>query len=73
MGRRKGQRYISYLLRLWRVAGRAGPEWRASLQSVEGNETHGFGNLQELFAYLLAVAGQEGAAEEASDGPPAAG
>lgn len=76
MQRETGQRYISFLLRLWRSRGNAGTQWRASLQPAGENQAHGFGSLKELFAFLTKIAGEEdeatkSQANEAPDaGPP---
>jgi hypothetical protein len=43
--------YFSYLLRLWRE-GTGGGEWRASLHDPHTGERAGFGDLDELFAFL---------------------
>ncbi|NLS76146.1 MAG: hypothetical protein GXY76_02690 [Chloroflexi bacterium] len=59
MGRRKGPRYLAYVLRLWPAQGDAGVEWRASLQSAETGEKRGFASLRELFAYLEERTGHE--------------
>jgi hypothetical protein len=44
--------YYSFLLRLWRVTENGNQEWRASLESVESGEKHGFTSLEELWIYL---------------------
>jgi len=44
--------HLSYLLRIWQDSHAADSTWRASLQSINGGETHGFRNLEELCAYL---------------------
>ena len=42
--------YYAGLLCLWREG--EGSAWRASLQSVEGNERIGFADLELLFAHI---------------------
>lgn len=44
---------LSYLLRLWRVAGSEGLGWRASLENPETGKRTGFPSLEALFAYLM--------------------
>jgi hypothetical protein len=44
--------YLSYLLRLWRVGDGEGLTWRASLKSAHTGQQVGFGNLEELLAFL---------------------
>ena len=59
-GRRKGgavstedqRRYLSYLLRLWEIEDDVRPAWRASLESPQTGECHGFSDLKALFAFL---------------------
>jgi hypothetical protein len=57
--------YRAYLLRLWRVNSEAArrTEWRASLEDPRTGERLGFANLEQLFAFLIAWAEQEGQAE----------
>jgi hypothetical protein len=43
--------YLSYLLRLWRMQGKAAA-WRCSVESPHTGERLGFGSLDELFAFL---------------------
>lgn len=45
----------SYLLRLWRTNRTAHPSWHASLEDTRTNERMGFANLEQLFAYLMAL------------------
>lgn len=48
----RSDRYLSYLLRLWRTETGALGEWRASLQQPGSDEQHAFSSLEALFAYL---------------------
>ena len=50
----EGQKYQSYLLRLWRTSLRGKPTWRASLESAQTGERRGFADLKSLFAFLEA-------------------
>ncbi len=45
-------RYLSYLLRLWRVKVDGEFAWRASLESSNTGERQGFADLESLFAFL---------------------
>ncbi len=49
------RRYESYLLRLWESDGAGELIWRASLESTDTGERHGFADLVSLFAYLETV------------------
>ncbi len=55
---REWPKYLSYLLRLWRVsqtgASAAGDIWRASLESPHTGERWNFASLDELFDFLEA-------------------
>ena len=44
--------HFSYLLRIWQDSQAIDSTWRASLQSINGGETRGFRNLEDLCAYL---------------------
>ena len=44
---------LSYLLRLWRMAGPENFSWQASLENPETGKRIGFANLEQLFAYLM--------------------
>jgi hypothetical protein len=44
--------YQAYLVRIWPVKDKEGVIWRAYLTNAHTSESHGFGNLDELFAYL---------------------
>ena len=44
--------HFSYLLRIWQDSQAIDSTWRASLQSINGGETLGFRNLEDLCAYL---------------------
>jgi hypothetical protein len=52
------QRYLSYLLRLWQTSDGKETVWRASLQSPNSEERHGFASLEELMSFLEAQAEQ---------------
>jgi hypothetical protein len=66
----KQRDYVSYLLRMWQDSGdeRSFPPkealWRASLQSPHTGERIGFGDPEDLFAYLRAQIGDEYTARE---------
>jgi hypothetical protein len=45
----------SYLLRLWRTNRSGSPNWHASLENPHTNERVGFANLEQLFAFLMAL------------------
>lgn len=49
--------YHSYLLRMWQE-GEPSDNWRASLQNVLTGEQLGFGSLEELLSFLLALRAQ---------------
>jgi hypothetical protein len=74
VGRSAG--YFSYLLRLWRDGGEEGC-WRASLHDPHTGERVGFGDIDELFAYLQertrATGGIGGVHEGAERGGAGAG
>lgn len=44
--------YLSYLLRLWRVADDERPVWHASLEHPVSGERRGFSGLEALFMFL---------------------
>jgi hypothetical protein len=44
--------YHSYLLRLWRTGSQGNATWRASLESAQTGERHGFADLASLVAFL---------------------
>lgn len=46
-------RYLSYLLRLWRVKVDGEFAWRASLESPNTGERRGFADLDSLYAFLV--------------------
>ena len=54
------RRYISYLLRLWRVNRTGKPVWRASLESPQTGQRLAFANLADLFAILADETGCTG-------------
>lgn len=43
--------YRSYILRLWQE--QEGGEWRSSIQDTLTKDCQAFGNLSELFAFLI--------------------
>jgi len=49
----KNTHSLSYLLRLWRTEGFQDIDWRASLEIPETGQRIGFGNLEQLFVYLM--------------------
>ncbi len=49
------RRYESYLLRLWESDKAGELIWRASLESTDTGQRHGFTDLASLFAYLETV------------------
>jgi hypothetical protein len=46
--------YLSYLVRMWRVEGKHGWQWRASLESPESGERRVFPSLEHMIAFLRA-------------------
>ena len=59
--------YHAYLLRLWQVKDQGQLVWRVSLDNAHTGERHGFGCLDELFAYLQRLAGELPAASDIAD------
>ena len=49
------RRYESYLLRVWESDQAGELIWRASLESTDTGERHGFADMSSLFAYLETV------------------
>jgi hypothetical protein len=49
--------YLSYLVRLWRVADGEEPVWRATLKSSQTGQLVGFDSLEALFDYVRGEAG----------------
>ena len=49
------RRYESFLLRVWESDQAGELIWRASLESTDTGERHGFADLADLFAYLETV------------------
>lgn len=45
-------RYLSFLLRLWRVRAAGVPAWRVSLQRPGETEQRAFADLDEMVAFL---------------------
>ena len=54
------KRYLSFLLRLWRVRQNDSETWRASLEDPRTGERHGFASLEALVNYLLRQTQSEG-------------
>jgi hypothetical protein len=46
------ERYVSYLLRLWKTTSGDKVVWRASLENSQTGERQGFASLDALFDYL---------------------
>lgn len=44
--------YRAFVVRLWRVRGREGPDWRASLEDAHTGDRHGFADLEHLIEFL---------------------
>lgn len=63
--RSTGGHYNAWLLRLWREGEGA---WHASLQTIDGGAPAGFADLEQLFAFLLALT--ETAGKPANERPP---
>lgn len=63
--------YRAYLLRLWLTETEAAgvTAWQASLEDSRTGERLGFANLDQLFAYLVALT--EGITGKVQDNPPA--
>jgi len=55
------KRYLSYLLRLWRVKQNNENGWRASLESPHTEEVRGFASLELLVEFLREQIGREDA------------
>jgi hypothetical protein len=49
--------YVAYLLRMWRVPGGGGTDWRASLERPRNGERVLFASLEKAIDFLLARAG----------------
>jgi len=52
----RGRHRASYLLRLWQVESRDEPDWRASLERLDGDRL-AFASIDELCAFLRWEAG----------------
>ena len=59
---KRGQRYLSYLLRLWQTGDGEEQVWRASLQVPGSEERHGFATFQGLVDFLQTQTEQKGRA-----------
>jgi hypothetical protein len=46
------QKYIAYMLRLWRANGTGHSDWQASLEDPHNGKQIGFADLTSLFSYL---------------------
>ena len=57
--RQEQPRYLSYLLRIWQVKAKGGPQWRASLESPGNGEKRTFSSLELLIAFLQAQTAQQ--------------
>jgi len=49
---RKQSRYLSYLVRLWRVSQSDDAGWHASIENPHSGVRQAFANLELLFAFL---------------------
>jgi hypothetical protein len=58
--------YDSYLLRLWRANPQA--PWQASLQSTATGEIHQFGDVESLWAFVMARLDVDSAQPPREDG-----
>ncbi len=67
----KVRRYESYLLRLWESDEAGQLIWRASLESTETGQRHGFADLDSLFTYLKTVC--QSLAQDEAEGPKLSG
>ena len=47
------RRYLSFLLRLWRIKQQGCEIWRASLEDPHTGEQHGFASLDLMLAFLM--------------------
>jgi hypothetical protein len=62
-------RYLSYLLRVWRVGRQRSGIWRASLESPRSGERLSFPDLEALFAYLRGLTSTPPSADRDRDVP----
>jgi hypothetical protein len=46
------RKYLSYLLRLWKVEENGESVWRASLEETHSGKKYGFANPESLFMFL---------------------
>ena len=60
----KGERYASYLLRLWQTTSGNKVVWRASLENSQTGERQGFASLEALFNFLRQQTDTETESEE---------
>ena len=60
------QRYLSFLLRLWKVEDPDHPGWRASLEDPHTRQVTSFSSLATLYEYLLQLTGSTSSPGEPS-------
>jgi hypothetical protein len=53
------QRYVSYLVRLWRVHHNGEQIWRASAENVHTSERHAFADVAALCAFLWTTVAED--------------
>ncbi len=53
------QKYV-FILRLWRVNQPAAASWQASIEIPNTRKRIGFGNLEQLFAFLMDLSDRKG-------------
>lgn len=63
-----GNKYYSFMLRLWQAFTEGGPSWRASLEDSRTGKRTGFSGLDELFEYLSDQIGEGGDGERTRTG-----
>jgi hypothetical protein len=66
------QRYVAYLVRLWRVHHNAELCWRASIENVHTGERHAFADLAALCDFLWATVQDEAIAQSKAGKHPKA-
>ncbi|MFW5941378.1 MAG: DUF2272 domain-containing protein [bacterium] len=67
----KNRDYKSYLLRLWRAAGKQWEPWQAMLEDPHTGERHGFASMEALFRHLRrTTAGSQESGQERIVGAP---
>jgi len=55
---------FSFILRVWRAGDGGRPQWRASLEDTRTGERRGFASLEELYAYIETLIGDEAGKQE---------